>query len=121
MVSKINCHPERPAHLAGRASRLLYLHLCLRAYRADHIAGGRPVFHRLDRRAHGNQRFIRPSQHNDQRDPLRSRRGTPVAHRDSPTHPGAAFLVSGSTKNSWLLVAAFAVAITGLYATQGII
>jgi ACS family tartrate transporter-like MFS transporter len=33
----------------------------------------------------------------------------------------AAFLVSGSTKNSWLLVAAFAVAITGIYATQGII
>jgi len=33
----------------------------------------------------------------------------------------AAFLVSGSTKNSWCLVAAFAVAITGLYATQGII
>jgi MFS transporter, ACS family, tartrate transporter len=34
---------------------------------------------------------------------------------------GAAFLVSGSTKNPWWLVAAFAVAITGLYATQGII
>jgi ACS family tartrate transporter-like MFS transporter len=33
----------------------------------------------------------------------------------------AAFLVSGTTKNSWWLVAAFAVAITGLYATQGII
>jgi ACS family tartrate transporter-like MFS transporter len=33
----------------------------------------------------------------------------------------AAFLVSGITKNSWWLVAAFAVAITGLYATQGII
>jgi MFS family permease len=33
----------------------------------------------------------------------------------------AAFLVSGSTKHSWWLIAAFAVAITGLYATQGII
>ena len=33
----------------------------------------------------------------------------------------AAFLVSGSTKNAWWLVSAFAVAITGLYATQGII
>jgi ACS family tartrate transporter-like MFS transporter len=33
----------------------------------------------------------------------------------------AAFLVGGSTKNPWLLVAAFAVALTGLYATQGII
>jgi MFS transporter, ACS family, tartrate transporter len=33
----------------------------------------------------------------------------------------AAFLVSGSTKNSWWLVSALAVAITGLNATQGII
>jgi ACS family tartrate transporter-like MFS transporter len=33
----------------------------------------------------------------------------------------AAFLVGGSTKNAWWLVSAFAVAITGLYATQGII
>ena len=33
----------------------------------------------------------------------------------------AAFLVSGSTKNSWWLVSAFAVVITGLNATQGII
>jgi MFS transporter, ACS family, tartrate transporter len=33
----------------------------------------------------------------------------------------AAFLVSGGTKHSWLVVLSFAVAITGLYAIQGII
>jgi ACS family tartrate transporter-like MFS transporter len=32
----------------------------------------------------------------------------------------AAFLVTGSTKDPWWVVPAFAVAITGFYATQGI-
>ena len=106
-----------------RAARLLrpYLHLCLCADCADHIAGGDWVsiasigLLTAINGLLGLLSMTLNAAHSDHARERRWRIAIPLLLT------AAAFLVSGTTKNSWWLVAAFAVAITGLYATQGII